>query len=113
VHALAALCRETEHSAEALLSSVCEPRVALADLEVIKTSAKELLARANDDPERTAAALLYHLAVAAALARHGKNISSRSLHSRLGLYEKLADVWAGDPVGEVFRSAVDRLASAV
>jgi hypothetical protein len=80
-------------------------------LQGIKELAKSLTARAHTESERAAAALVYHAAVAAALARHARNISSRGGAGRYELYEDLAALMAGSPLGQVFREAAEVLAT--
>lgn len=79
---LAELCKVEAISGELLLATVSAPETSLAVLGRIKELAKRLLKEAPPDARRAAATLLYHAAVAAALATHGVNISSRAGASR-------------------------------
>lgn len=108
---LAELCGEGKESGVVLLSTICTSGTPISALEGIKELAKNLISKAQTETHRTAAIMLYHLSIAAALGRHKKNISSRAAESRLGLYEDLATAWAADPIGLVFREAVDHVAS--
>ena len=109
VRMLTELCEESEESGEILLSTVCSRETPVEALTGIKELAKTLLANASTDAHRAAATFLYHLAIAAALGRYGMNVSTVTPDSRLALYEDLASALAGDPLGEVFREAVDRV----
>jgi len=106
---LTALCQGAEPSGEALLSTLCTRQTPLAALQGIKELAKTLAERASSEVERGAATLLYHGAIAAALAHHRQNISSRPGAVRFELYVDLAALLAGDPMGRVFHEAADRL----
>ena len=106
---LTALSQGSEQSGEALLSTLCNRQTPLAALQGIKELAKTLAEKAGSEVERGAATLLYHAAVAAAFGHHGHNISSRSGGARLELYDDLAALMAGDPLGRVFQEAADRL----
>lgn len=106
---LSALCQGSEQSGEALLSTLCSRQTPLAALQGIKELAKTLAEKAGSEIERAAATLLYHAAVAAALAHHGRNISSRPGGARFELYDDLAALMAGDPLGQVFHEAANRL----
>jgi hypothetical protein len=88
-----------------------EPHTSLSDLRTIRDSAKEFIERVKSEPEREAAALVYHAATAAALGRHGINLSSVPPESRVPLYEDLATALAGHPLAGVFRDAVDYVSS--
>ena len=105
---LAELCRGEPDAGELLFTSVCEPETPVEALRGIKELAKGLVAEAKTDAQRNAATFLYHAATAAAFSRHGVEISSRSLSARSALYEDLAAVLAGDPLGQVFRQAFER-----
>ena len=76
----------------------------------LKDLAKVFMTQADDRPHREAARLLYHAAVAAAFVRHAAAISGRPMHKQLDLYERLAQTWAGQPIGELFGEAVARVA---
>ena len=106
---LTALCQGSEQSGEALLSTLCTRQTPLAALQGIKELAKTLAEKAGSEIERGAATLLYHAAVAAALGHHGQNISSRPGATRFELYDDLSALMAGDPLGQVFQEAADRL----
>src|SRR5438105_7601392 len=70
-------CEGTEGSGEVLLATTCDAQTPLETLRGIKELAKTLLAEATTEAQRTAATCLYHLALAAAFAHHGVNISTR------------------------------------
>lgn len=108
---LTKLCGGSAPSGEALLSTLCALQTPLAALQGIKELAKSLSANAESESESAAATLVYHAAVAAALARHGRNISSRDAARRYELYEDLAALMAGSPLGQVFREAAEVLAA--
>lgn len=109
VGSLTEACEGAEGSGEVLLATTCDAQTPLETLQGIKELAKTLLADATTEAQRTAATCLYHLALAAAFARHGVNISSRALETRLALYEDLATALGDTPPGDVFRDAIDRL----
>jgi hypothetical protein len=104
---LTELCKDEPNSGAVLLATAAAPETPVETLRGIKEYAKQLLGRAQTESHRNAATLLYHVAVAAAFARHGVNISTRSTSARWPLYEDLATALAGDPLGEVFRRAAD------
>lgn len=95
----------------AWLDEVADPATPLARLLELKHSAKELLHGTNDPAARTAVILVYHAAVAAAFARHSTVISSQPLGFRLGLYDGLGTALRAQPIGAVFRAAVERYLS--
>ena len=104
-------CDGAEESGEVLLATTCDEHTPLEALRGIKEMAKTLLAEAATEAHRTAATCLYHLALAAAFARYGVNISTRVLETRLALYEDLATALGDSLPGKVFREAIDRLLS--
>lgn len=105
---LAELCRGKAESGELLLDIVCTEKTPIEALRGIKELAKNLLTDARTEAHRNAATFLYHAAVAAAFGRHGVNLSSRPIGARWPLYEDLATAFVGDPLGQMFRQAVDR-----
>jgi hypothetical protein len=94
------------------LALVTAPDTPLAGLRSLKELAKNRAAHATGEAPRAAATLLYHAAIAAALGRHGVNISSRPAASRWALYEDLSAIFATHPFGQLFRQAADRIAAA-
>jgi hypothetical protein len=90
---------------------VITPDTPLAGLRTLKEMAKHRATQASEEAHRAAATLLYHATIAAALGRHGVNISSRPAASRWPLYEDLSAIFAAHPLGEVFRQAADRIAA--
>jgi hypothetical protein len=109
---LTELCRGRGESGDLLITTVCAEDTPLEVLMGIKELAKRLVAGARTESHSNAATLLYHAAVAAAVARHGANVSSLPLGERLSLCEDLAVALAGHPLGEVFRAAVERAENA-
>jgi hypothetical protein len=107
-HLLGDLCQGRGRSGDLLLASVCDVETALDVLRGIKELAKELRGGAPTDAHRHAATVLYHAAIAAGVAHHGTNISSRDFETRVPLYEDLAAVLAGEPLGAVFLAALER-----
>ncbi len=105
---LTELCHNEGRSGDLLLTTVCDPATALEVLRGIKELAKRLLAEAPTDAHRNAATVLYHAAIAAGVAHHGTNMSSRPLDARLPLYEDLAATLAGERLGLIFHAAVER-----
>ena len=95
-------------TAERLLDAICVPRTSLDGLLRMKETAKELLATAATREQQDAVTLVYHAAVAAALAEHGARITSRPIEERMGLYESLAVALRGQLLGDIFLRAVDR-----
>jgi hypothetical protein len=107
---LAEMMETDARQARALLVETADPATGVEDLRRTMEDAKTHAAEALSDAHWSAATLLYHLAIAAAYAHHGINISARSAVSRLELYEDLASSLGADPLGAVFRLAVDRSA---
>ena len=95
-----------------LLETAAHEATSVQELTRIKESAKVLMKQAEEGPEREAAQLLYHLAVAAAFVRHGAEISGRPMRKQQALYERFAATWADQPMGELFREAAARVAGA-
>ena len=92
-----------------LLETAAHEATSVQELTRIKDSAKVLMKQAEEGPQREAAQLLYHLAVAAAFVRHGAEISGRPMRKQQLLYERFAARWAGHTIGEVFREAATRV----
>jgi len=106
---LTELCKGETASGELLLATVSASETPLAVLNGVKELAKRLLKEGPGDAHRAAATLLYHAAVAAALANHGVNISSRASAARWPLYEDLSTIFSDHPLGRIFRQAADRI----
>jgi hypothetical protein len=102
------LCQGRGRSGDLLLASVCDAETTVDVLRGIKELAKELRSGAPSDAHRHAATVLYHAAIAAGVAHHGMNISSRAFEARVPLYEDLAAALAGEPLGALFRTALER-----
>jgi hypothetical protein len=94
---------------ERLLDTATAETTPVEELMRLKERAKALIEAAADTVEREEARLLYHAAVAAAFVRHGAAISGRPVVKQRALYERLADSWAGHPLGRLFRDAAARL----
>jgi hypothetical protein len=106
---LAALGQRVGLPGEGLFEEAMAPATTVPDLARIKEAAKLLLAKAERRDDREAAFLLYLLAVATALAQYGIEISSSPPEEQRARYESLATRHAGFALGDVFRSAADRL----
>lgn len=106
---LAALGRRVGAPGEGLLEDAMAPTAAVPDLVRIKEAAKLLLTKAETRDDRAAATLLYSVAVAAALARYGIEISSSPAEEQRQRYESLATHHAGFALGELFRRAAERM----
>jgi hypothetical protein len=106
---LGELCDNTPQSGESLIQSVSAPDTPVSTLRDIKELAKTLSSNAKTESQRSAASLIYHASVVAALAHHGVNISGRPPESRLGLYEDLATACGANSLGRIFRLAIDRI----
>jgi hypothetical protein len=106
------MCAGTGHSAGALLQAVCSPQTSVEVLVSVKTTAKRLAVAARAPAQKAGATLLYHLSVASALGRYGRNISSKTPAERLSLYKELAAEFADDQLAAIFEKAVDRMTSA-
>lgn len=106
---LAALGRQVGARAEGLLEKAVGPDATVVDLLRIKETAKQLLIKADQGKNRHAALLLYLVAVGAAYARYGAEISSRPLDEYLERFDQLADRFQGFVLGEVFRQGADRV----
>jgi hypothetical protein len=105
---LTELCEGTDGSGEALLATVSAKDTPLIALVGTKELAKTLVSKAPTELHRGAATVLYHLAVAAALALWGENISAVSPKSRVPLYEDLAIIYGRNELGRIFREAADK-----
>jgi hypothetical protein len=99
---------EEAQSGQVLLDTVCTPDAPLPVLGQVKDLAKRLVEQAPSERHRNAGRVLYHAAIAAAYARHGENISTLPVRPRLPLYEDLATVLGGEPLGGVFLRAAER-----
>jgi len=77
------MCTGTEQSGGALLRAVCSPDTPMEARVAIKSVAKRLASAAAAPAQNAAATLLYHLSVASALGRHGQNIPSKDLRSKV------------------------------
>jgi rubrerythrin len=108
---LTGMCAGTGESAGALLQAVCSADTPVEVLVGVKSSAKRLATAAEDPAQKAAATLLYHLSVAAALGRHGRNISSKDSLDRLPLYRELAAELTDDKLAAIFEKAVAHLDS--
>jgi hypothetical protein len=95
-----------------LIAAAADASTQVQELTRIKDTAKGLLKSAEDAAHREAAQLLYHLAVVAAFVRHGAEISGRPMPKQQIVYERFAASWAGQPIGELFRDAIARIAAA-
>jgi hypothetical protein len=93
-----------------LVDKAANRAATVQELAVLKEQAKALLLTARETRHRDAATLLYHLAVAAALVRHGAAISGRPVHKQLKVYEDFAAAWAEHPIGQLFLEAARRAA---
>ena len=98
-------------SVDELLRAVCSPDTPVDDLMIVKSAAKGSLAAAEAANRKAAATLLYHLAVASALAHHARNISSHDPAARLPLYKELAAEISDDNLAGVFKRAAARISA--
>jgi hypothetical protein len=94
-----------------MLAALAARGTSLAEVRAIRDLAKGLIDRVGSDAAREAAAFVYHAATAAALGRHGCNLSSVPAQTRLPLFEDLATALGAHPLADVFRDAVDYVAS--
>jgi hypothetical protein len=106
---LSALGRRVGAPGEGLLEEAMAPTTSVPELVRIKEAAKVLLSKAERREDREAAVLLYLVAVAAALARYGLEISSKPAEDQRERFESLATRHAGFALGDLFRRAVDRM----
>ena len=93
-----------------LLDQAAKDTTTVQELAGIKEQAKGFLKEAADTRHRDAAALLYHVTVAAAFVRHGAAISGRPMGKQQALYERFAETWGDHPIGQLFREAARRVA---
>jgi hypothetical protein len=93
-----------------LIAAAADERTSVPELTRLKDTAKGLTRTAEDAPHREAAQLLYHLAVVAAFVRHGAEISGRPMRKQQIAYDRYAASFAGQPIGELFRDALSRIA---
>lgn len=87
------------------LADLLDSTTALRSLRELKERAKRLLAGEHSPGIDAALRLIYHGAIAAALAHHGTNISKQPAGERRRLYAHLASEYDGHPLGEMFASA--------
>jgi hypothetical protein len=109
---LTEMCGGAVQSGDALVQAVCSPDTPVEVLLAIKSTAKRLAVAAEAPAQEAAATLLYHLSVASALGRHGRNISSKDPAGRLPLYKDLAAELSGEELADVFEKAIASLSSA-
>jgi hypothetical protein len=108
---LAELMESDARQARAALLRTAEAASTVEELRRTMEEAKTYAAEALSDAHWSAATLLYHLAIAAAYAHHGVNLSARPPSSRLELYEDLASSLGADSISAVFRLAADKIAA--
>jgi hypothetical protein len=101
---LTALGKRLGEACEGVLARASDPAVPLDELRQSKALAKRAGMRAESDVERDAAALLYHVSVAAAWHRHGQHISRESIERRVAVYRRLGRLFDGEPIGGIFQS---------
>jgi hypothetical protein len=106
------MCASAGQSGGALLRAVCSADTPVETLVEIKSVAKRLAVAAEAPAQNAAATLLYHLAVASALAYHARNISSKDPEGRLLLYKDLAAELSDDELAAIFEKAVVQIGSA-
>ncbi len=87
---LAELCMGSGQTPGELLQATCSADTPIELLISVKTAAKRLARKARTAAQEAAALLLYHLAVAAAMANYGRNITSKNPAERLAVYQNLA-----------------------
>ena len=109
---LAEMCTGRGQEANELLQATCSPHTPIELLISVKNAAKRLAGYALTAEQKAAALLLYHLSVAAALANHGRNITSKDLAKRLTLYQDLAAGISDDVLATIFEKAIASLRSA-
>ena len=106
---LSALGQRLRIPGAGLLEAAIASTASVPDLVRTKEAAKALAARAEQDDDREAALLLYHVAVAAAFCRHGFEISSRPVTACREVYDRFARRFEGFALGDLFGRAVDRI----
>jgi hypothetical protein len=109
---LAEMNRAADGSPASLLAEATTETASVQELTRIKERAKVLMKEAADSRHLEAARLLYHVTVVAAFVHHGAVISGRPMRKQQRLYERLAETWAGRPIGRLFREAATRVADA-
>ena len=105
---LAILHIEDGRDGESVLADLLWPATGLDSIRHAKELIKRGAQSAAEEGSRACWTLLYHVAIAAAYARHGVNISSHSIESRLGLYEDIAATTPNTEIGQAFRAALER-----
>jgi hypothetical protein len=109
---LLAEMRPGDDSSSNLLETATHQTTSVQELTRIKELAKVLMKEAADGRHLEAARLLYHVTVAAAFVHHDAGISGRPMRKQQLLYERFAETWAGQPIGQLFREAATRVARA-
>ena len=102
---LSELGSRAEVPADRALSRACAPSATVDELRQLKGLAKRLLTAVQGPEEEEAAQFMYLVAIAAAMALHGENISSQRLETRRKTYHDLAAVFTGHQIGKVFERA--------
>ena len=100
---LSELGSRAEVPADRALSRACAPSATVDELRQLKGLAKRLLTAVQGPEEEEARP--YLVAIAAAMALHGENISSQRLETRRKTYHDLAAVFTGHQIGKVFERA--------
>jgi hypothetical protein len=106
---LAEMSTGNGQSTDSLVQAVRSPQTPAETLIAIKSAAKRFAVAAQSPAQKAAATLLYHLSVAAALAHHGRNISSKDPIKRLPLYKDLAAELSDDELAAIFEKAIASL----
>jgi hypothetical protein len=114
VEQLLAECAATHGTPRAgLLEHAALWTTSLDELRQLKNLAKIFFNDAADNRHKNAALLLYHVAGAAALSRHGVDISNQPWAERRLLYKRLEASFGTRSIGEIFRQALDAAPSEV
>lgn len=98
---LGEIAHVTVADAERWVKTVLDPTASIEALRTVRDGARLAADGAVGSPECPAAALLYHVATAAAFLRHGVNIGQRPLTARRALYALLAEQLGGGPISEL------------
>ena len=108
VATLQRFAEKTGWAALDLLDQTTGAEVPLEKLREEVDAARTFAAEAADPEEWFTASFVYHVAIAAAMARYQVNLSPRPMDSRIELYEDFASRLGNHPLGDIFRQAVDR-----
>jgi hypothetical protein len=94
---------------EWLVDAALDPATPIGELQNITETAKKLVGAAATRAHRDAATLLYHFAVASALANHGAMLTGRRPEEQRTIYTTLAATGGDKIVTDTMERAIRKL----